>query len=88
MENDKQFFDYFNADIENEGNNYQVDSELLWTLYPQINQGMFGFKIKPGTEYTMHLPYRVLDWQRTGQREDKKLKKLYANVPISHQKAA
>lgn len=74
VENDKQFFDYFNADIENEGNSYQVDSELLWTLYPQINQGMFGFKIKPGTEYTMHLPYRVLDWQRTDSEKIKNSK--------------
>lgn len=74
VEDDEQFFDFFNAEIENEGNSYQVDSELLWTLYPQINQGMFGFKIKPGTEYTMHLPYRVLDWQMTDSEKIKNSK--------------
>lgn len=68
---DTQFFDMFNVHIVSQGDTYQLDNELLWKMYPKLDQSTFGFRIAPGTEYTMVLPYAVLDWQHTDSEKIK-----------------
>lgn len=70
-EEDTQYFDMFNVHIMSQGDTYQLDNELLWKMYPKLDQSTFGFRIAPGTEYTMVLPYAVLDWQRTDSEKIK-----------------
>ncbi len=71
VENDNQYFDLFNTNIMSQGDNYQMEHDILWTMYPQLDQSTFGFRIAPGTEYTITLPFRVLNWQRTNSEKIK-----------------
>lgn len=64
-EEDTQFFDMINIQIMSQGDSYQLDNELLWKMYPKLDQSTFGFRVAPGTEHTLTIPYAVLDWQRT-----------------------
>ena len=75
-EEDTQFFDMINIQILSQGDIYQRDSELFWKMYPKLDQSTFGFRVAPGTEYTMTIPYTVRDWQRTDS-ETIKHKKNY-----------
>lgn len=70
-ENDNQYFDLFNTNIMSQGDVYQMDHELLWAMYPKLDQSTFGFRVAPGTEYTMVLPFHVLDWQQTNSEKIK-----------------
>ena len=63
-EEDQQFFDLLNVHILSEGEDYQYESDLMEKMYPVVGQTA-GFKVAAGTEYTMTIPYAVLDWQRT-----------------------
>ena len=63
-EEDQQFFDLLNVHILSEGEDYQYEHDLMAKMYPVVGQTA-GFKIAPGTEYTMTIPYAVLDWQHT-----------------------
>lgn len=63
-EEDQQFFDLLNIHILSEGEDYQRAHNLIEKMYPVVGQTA-GFKVAPGTEYTMTIPYAVLDWQRT-----------------------
>lgn len=65
LEEDTQFFDMINIQIMSQGDSYQLDNELLWKMYPKLDQSTFGFRVAPGTEHTLTIPYAVLDWQRT-----------------------
>ena len=40
-------------------------------MYPKLDQSTFGFRVAPGTEYTMVLPFHVLDWQQTNSEKIK-----------------
>lgn len=71
VENDNQYFDLFNTNIMSQGDNYQMEHDILWAMYPQLDQSTFGFRIAPGTEYTITLPFRVLNWQRTNSEKIK-----------------
>ena len=71
IENDNQYFDLFNTNIMSQGDNYQMEHDILWAMYPQLDQSTFGFRIAPGTEYTITLPFRVLNWQRTNSEKIK-----------------
>lgn len=70
-EEDTQYFDMFNVHIISQGDTYQLDNELLWKMYPKLDQSTFGFRVAPGTEYTMTIPYAVLEWQRTDSEKIK-----------------
>lgn len=70
-ENDNQYFDLFNTNIMSQGDVYQMDHELLWAMYPKLDQSTFGFRVAPGTEYTMVLPFHVLNWQQTNSEKIK-----------------
>lgn len=70
-ENDNQYFDLFNTTIMSQGDIYQMEHDLLWAMYPQLDQSTFGFRVAPGTEYTMVLPFRVLNWQQTNSEKIK-----------------
>lgn len=74
-EEDQQFFDLLNIHILSEGEDYQRAHNLIEKMYPVVGQTA-GFKVAPGTEYTMTIPYAVLDWQRTDS-ETIKHKKNY-----------
>lgn len=37
---------------------------LLWKMETNINEA-FGFRVALGTEYTMALPFQVLEWQQS-----------------------
>lgn len=63
-EEDQQFFDLLNVHILSEGEDYQYEHDLMAKMYPVVGQTA-GFKVAPGTEYTMTIPYAVLDWQHT-----------------------
>lgn len=63
-EEDQQFFDLLNIHILSEGEDYQRAHNLIEKMYPVVGQTA-GFKVAPGTEYTMTIPYAVLEWQRT-----------------------
>ena len=70
-EEDTQFFDMINIQIMSQGDSYQLDNELLWKMYPKLDQSTFGFRVAPGTEHTLTIPYAVLDWQRTNSEKIK-----------------
>ncbi len=70
-ENDNQYFDLFNTTIMSQGDVYQMEHDLLWAMYPKLDQSTFGFRVAPGTEYTMVLPFHVLDWQQTNSEKIK-----------------
>ena len=69
-EEDPQFFDLLNVHILSEGEDYQYESDLMEKMYPVVGQTA-GFKVAPGTEYTMTIPYAVLDWQHTDSEKIK-----------------
>lgn len=70
-ENDNQYFDLFNTTIMSQGDIYQIEHELLWAMYPKLDQSTFGFRIAPSTEYTIVLPFHVLSWQQTNSEKIK-----------------
>ena len=37
---------------------------LLWGLYPQLDKSTYAFRVAPGTETTIHLPYTDLKSMR------------------------
>ena len=37
-ENDNQYFDLFNTTIMSQGDIYQIEHELLWAMYPKLDQ--------------------------------------------------
>ena len=74
-EEDQQFFDLLNIHILSDGEDYQRAHNLIEKMYPVIGQTA-GFTVAPGTEYTMTIPYAVLEWQRTDS-ETIKHKKNY-----------
>ena len=70
-EEDTQFVDMLNIQILSQGDNYQRSDELFGKMYPKLDQSTFGFRVAPGTEYTMTIPYAVLEWQRTDSEKIK-----------------
>lgn len=70
-EEDTQFVDMLNIQILSQGDNYQRSDELFGKMYPKLDQSTFGFRVAPGTEYTMTIPYAVLDWQHTDSEKIK-----------------
>lgn len=72
VENYTQGIDLVNMRLVNDqGDDYQICDELLYAMYPQIDQSTYGFSIRPGTEYTVRLPYRAVDWMRLSTEEIK-----------------
>ena len=71
MENDTQNIDLVNMQLTTNRDIYQVDHELLWALYPQLDQSTYAFRVAPGTETTVHLPYRDLKSMRLSIEEIK-----------------
>lgn len=63
-END-QFIDLLNTRLVAGGDNFQSDKALIENIYPQLAGAVSGFKVKSGTEATMHIPFEVLQWQPT-----------------------
>lgn len=61
-EENNQYIDLINTALYQPDNFYQVDSELLWMRYPTVDTSSFGFRVLPGTETVVHLPYHVLDY--------------------------
>ena len=57
FETDTQRIDLVNMELFTNQDSYQVDHELLWSLYPQLDQSRLGFRVAPGTETVVHLPY-------------------------------
>lgn len=57
-ENNEQGIDCLNTILISGGDYFQMDHELLYTLYPQIEQqGNAGFRLRNNTEMVMHFPY-------------------------------
>lgn len=60
-EEDDKNIDLVNMQLTSLNKSYQVSMDLFSLLYPQVDNTSFGFKVRPGTETTVHLPYAVLD---------------------------
>lgn len=63
-ENDTQYIDLLNMQLTTNRDIYQVNAELLWGLYPQLDKSTYAFRVAPGTETTIHLPYTDLKSMR------------------------
>ena len=61
-EENNQYIDLINMALYQPENSYQVDHELLWLRYPTVDTSSFGFRVLPGTETVVHLPYHILDY--------------------------
>lgn len=70
-EEDTQYIDMLNTQILSQGDDYQINHELLWKMYPKLDQSTFGFRVAPGTEHTLTLPFAALDWARTDSEKIK-----------------
>ena len=60
-EEDEKNIDLVNIQLMTINNFFQVDMKLLNLLYPQIDPTSFGFRVMPGTETTVHLPFVVFE---------------------------
>lgn len=63
-END-QYIDSIRTHLFAGGDEFMRSKELLDCIYPQLAAGTFGFRVRPGTEATLHIPFSVLQWQPT-----------------------
>ena len=70
-EEDTQFVDMLNIQILSQGDNYQRSDELFGKMYPKLDQSTFGFRVAPGTEHTLTIPFAILDWERTNSEKIK-----------------
>lgn len=65
-EDNGQGIDTLNTCLISGGDNFQVNSALLSTLYPQTEQqGRTGIALRNNSEMVVHFPYAVIDWQPT-----------------------
>lgn len=63
-END-QYIDSLSTHLFAGGDDFLRSKELLDCIYPQLAAGTFGFRVRPNTEATLHIPFSVLQWQPT-----------------------
>lgn len=61
---------YFYSSDEKSRINMKSAWNLLWKMEPNINEA-FGFRVALGTEYTMALPFQVLEWQQSNSEKIK-----------------
>ena len=71
VENDEQFLPLLEMRLLTDTDTYPISHELLWAMYPQLDQSTFGFRIYPGTEMVMHLPFSDLSWMNLTTEEIK-----------------
>lgn len=83
-EKDEKNIDLVNIQLMTINSWYQVKMELLNLLYPQIDPTSFGFRVLPGTETTVHLPFTVLESRHltTEQIEQKSTYLLLSMYPV------
>lgn len=83
-EEDEKNIDLVNIQLMTINSWYQVKMELLNLLYPQIDPTSFGFRVLPGTETTVHLPFTVFEWRHltTEQIEQKPTYLLLSMYPV------
>ena len=83
-EEDEKNIDLVNIQLMTINNFFQVDMELLNLLYPQIDPTSFGFRVMPGTETTVHLPFVTFkdDHLSTEQIEQKPTYLLLSMYPV------
>lgn len=67
-ENDKNI-DLISMQLVTSYKSFQVDMDLLTLLYPQLSAATYGFRLKPDSEMTIHLPYAVHEWHHLKMEE-------------------